>query len=342
MHVLQLRGGLLETRHPVRAVALRLDPEGAEEGAARAEEVFAAGEAVHSTWRSASKPFQLWSSLEAMAASGHSENTPFHEATFSDEDLALGASSHSGGADHTGRVLELLERFGLGPEHLRCGAELPLDPAALRALRRSGAPAEAVHNDCSGKHAFMLGACAAMGWSIEGYLAPEHPLQERILAQLRALTGEPLAVAVDGCGVPTAWLSVRAMARAWAWLAACMAEPDLDPRLARIGQAMAAHPELTSGEGRIDLALAELATEPYVGKIGAQGVFCVALPERGLGVALKVGSGDEAALACAVPAVLARVAPGALRDPGKAWPWRELRNVAGRLVGERLVMGLWD
>lgn len=339
MHVLQLRGGLLETRHPVRAVALRLDGGSSPEDVVFTE-LFSAGDPVYTTWRSASKPFQLQASLEAMAASKHSENTPFHEGTFSDEDLAMGASSHSGGRDHTTRVTELLGRFGLAPDALLCGAELPLDPAALGVLHASGAAPEALHNDCSGKHAFMLGACAAMGWPLDSYLSPEHPLQQRVLANLGALTGETLGVAVDGCGVPTVWLSVRAMARAWTWLAGCMADPDLDPRLGRIGAAMAAHPELTSGEGRIDLALAELAQEPYVGKIGAEGVFCVALPERRLGLALKVGSGNEAALACAVPALLARVAPGAMRDPGKTWPWRELRNVAGRVVGERLVMGL--
>jgi len=275
-----------------------------------------------------------------MADSGHSENTPFHPGTFSDEDLAIGASSHSGGAVHTQRVVDLLHRFGLDTGHLRCGAEPPIDPAELRRL--AGAEPSALHNDCSGKHAFMLGACVARGWSTEGYLSPEHPLQQRIIADLRARTLEALPVAVDGCGVPTAWLSIAGMARAWAGLAAAMADPDRDPNLARIGHAMAAHPELTSGVARVDLALHELATEAYVGKIGAMGVFCIALPERRLGLALKVGSGSVDALACAVPAAVRAAAPGAMAAPGKDWRWRVVRNVVGRPVGERMVTGLRD
>ena len=339
MHVLQLRGGLLETRHPVRAVAVHL-PATDTSVAAEDRVVWQSGDPIHSTWRSASKPFQLRASLAAMADSGHSENTPFHAGTFSDEDLAIGASSHSGGAVHTERVVDLLERFGLDAGDLRCGAEAPLDPVELGRL--AGAAPSALHNDCSGKHAFMLGACVAQGWPTEGYLSAEHPLQRRIVADLRARTGEALPVAVDGCGVPTAWLSITGMARAWAGLAAAMADPDRDPMLARIGQAMAAHPELTSGTDRIDLALHGLATEAYVGKIGAMGVFCIALPERRLGLALKVGSGSVDALACAVPAAVRTAAPGAMDAPGKDWRWRVVRNVVGRAVGERMVTGLRD
>ena len=103
--------------------------------------------------------------------------------------------------------------------------------------------------------------------------------------------------------------------------------------------AMLAHPWWTSGDERIDLALHRRATEPWIGKIGARGVFCVALPARGLGLALKVHDGDEDALAVAVPAVVERIAPGALA-PAADWPWATIHNVAGRAVGTRVAVGL--
>jgi len=70
-------------------------------------------------------------------------------------------------------------------------------------------------------------------------------------------------------------------------------------------------------------------------KIGAAGLFCMALPDRRLGIAIKVHSGDRQALGCAVLATLAKVAPGAIAQPPEDWPWHVVRNVIGVTVGRR-------
>lgn len=330
MQVQQRRGGLIETSHPVYAAAVQVT------SATERSVVFSHEGHRRTFWRSAAKPWQLLAVLEAIEGAGHSENTPFTVRSLSDEDLAIGASSHSGGAEHTTRVTELLTRAGFGPEHLQCGAEAPLDPTELSRLQRDGLPTSPLHNDCSGKHALMLWACVARGWPLPSYLSPEHPLQERVAQVVSRATGVQAPTATDGCGVPTFHLSLVEMARAWADLAATIHDPDRDPLLARIGEAMMAHPELTSGVGRIDLALHERAQVPYVGKIGAEGVFCVALPGSQLGVAIKVASGNEAALAVAVPSVVDSLQKGVFSDTPD-WPWARLHNVAGRVVGDRVL-----
>lgn len=319
MHVLQLRGGLVEATHPVSVVVA--------ERAAGGPRLRRLGEAVHTFWRSASKPFQLGVALEQLPRGG---------AALPDTALAIGASSHSGQPAHQAEVRRALAAAGLDEAHLRCGAEPPAHRETAARLIAEGSAPQAIHNDCSGKHALMLTACAAQGWSLEGYLEPEHPLQRAIAAKIHARTAERPPTAVDGCGVPTFWVSLEGMARAWLQLAEATADPRGEPLLHRIGQAMMAHPFLVSGDGRIDLAVAERAAEPFIGKIGALGVFCVALPARGAALALKVHSGDEAALAMAVPAALERFFPGCLRAT-EAWPWRPVHNVAGRIVGHRLV-----
>jgi len=286
-------------------------------------------------WRSAAKPFQVLAVLRALDESGHSENTPYALASLSDEDLAIGASSHSGGADHIRQVRDLLARAGTDESELRCGAESPLDPIELSRIQRAGEPAQAVHNDCSGKHALMLLACKARGWQADTYLRADHPLQQRIAAVVADHTGTRPPHATDGCGVPTFHLTLPQMARAWALLAHAMADPDADPLLSRIGHAMSDHPELTSGQGRIDLAVAQRARGPFVGKIGALGVFCVAWPETQTGLAIKVHSADEDALAVAIPEIVEHVCPGALGPAKSAWPWAVVRNVVGWPVGER-------
>jgi L-asparaginase II len=319
MHVLQLRGGLPEASH---GLSFALAGPG---GALRT-----GGAPTSTFWRSASKPFQLEVALSLLDDEG---------ACLRPEELALAASSHSGQPGHLAVLDAILAKFGLDERALRCGAEPPAHAPSAAALLSAGAPPRAAHNDCSGKHALMLAACAARGWDTTSYLSPAHPLQRQIAALIHARAGEPAPVAVDGCGVPTFWVSLAGMARAWRQLAEAMVDPPSEPRLARVGAAMSAHPWLVSGDDRLDLALASRATEPFVGKIGALGVFCVALPARGLGLAVKVHSGDEGALGAAVPALLDRLAPGALR-PVDAWRWSEVRNVVGRIVGQRLVAGL--
>ncbi len=322
MHILQLRQGLTETRHLVSAVAVPAD------GGRGATPGWSTGPAAWSTWRSAAKPLQLWASLEALD----------DDADLDDADLAIGASSHSGQDQHLAGVRAVLARYGIDEAALACGAEPPVHTATRQGLLRAGKPFLPIHNDCSGKHAFMLAACRARGWPTDSYLSPDHPVQRRIVDLARQWCGEEPGLATDGCGVPTLWLSLTAMSRAWARIAVAVADPDTDPRLHRIGRAMLRHPDLTSGDERIDLAVARRAAEPLVGKIGARGIFCIALPQRGLGVTIKVHDGDEDALAVAIPAVLDRVAPGAL-GPDDAWPWATMCNVAGVAVGRRVAVG---
>ncbi|MFT5686564.1 MAG: L-asparaginase II [Myxococcota bacterium] len=323
MQVHSLRGGFIETVHDVRAVAIQYD------ASHTGSVVFASGVPVRSTWRSAGKVLQLWASLEALG-----------DPELPAEDLAIGASSHSGQDAHLARIRALLRRLGAEESQLLCGAEAPVHRATRRALIRAGSPALDIHNDCSGKHTFMLGACHANDWSLE-YRALSHPLQRNILAVTTDWTGETPDTAVDGCGVPTFILSIAGMATAWARLA-CVTEDGHfkntpDPRGQRIGDAICAHPFLTSGDDRIDLAIAQRACEPYAGKIGAAGVFCISLPARRIGIAIKVLSGNSDALAVAIPAVIEQVAPGAL-SPTEDWPWQNVSNVVGRSVGQRVVV----
>jgi L-asparaginase II len=336
MQVLQRRGGFVETVHRVRAVAVVAPVSGPPHIA------WETGAPTTSPWRSAGKPLQLLGSLLEMEA-GRCDPAGSHEspqvpelASWSAESLALGASSHSGQPGHVARVRALLAGFGLDAADLRCGAESPAHAPTARELTRAGEDPSALHNDCSGKHTFMLGACVARGWDRE-YRPLEHPLQQAIRAHVIRLCGETPGAAVDGCGVPVWVLSVAGMARAWAHMSAEMAAPMADPVLGRIGHAMAAHPWLVSGDDRLDLALAEGATETWVGKVGAGGVFCISLPERRLGIAIKVETGNTSALAVAVEAVTRAVAPGALGPLGD-FPWRVVRNVVGDRVGDRVVM----
>ena len=78
---------------------------------------------------------------------------------------------------HVEAVRSLLAKAGLDESYLACGAHWPVSEAAMRELMRSGRRPQAIHNNCSGKHAGMLAAAVHLGFDPRGYERPDHPLQ---------------------------------------------------------------------------------------------------------------------------------------------------------------------
>lgn len=74
------------------------------------------------------------------------------------------------------------------------------------------------------------------------------------------------------------------------------------------------------------------ATRRLTVKIGAEGLFCIALPDASLALVIKVHTGNADALACAVHALVEEHFPGTL--PAE-WDWNVVKNVAGLAVGAR-------
>jgi len=303
-----LRGGHRESVHPFSAVVV-------EEG--RVVRRF--GDEVSTFWRSASKPFQLFNSLSALDAGV--------VAALRDDELAVGAASHSGQVEHVALVEALLSKFSLSSSELQCGAHAPAhEPSAKKVETPS-----VLHNNCSGKHTFMLAACAAQGWARD-YRALSHPLQLRNRALLESPGGEPLGVGVDGCSIPTFFAPLSAMARTWSALASAVKRDD--GLLARIGRAMHTQPFFVSGTERLDLLVTQRASEPLAVKVGAEGLFCIGRLTSGQGLAVKVHTGNADALAVAVKHVLAEVGVWLAGE----WPWAAVKNVREVVVGERRVM----
>jgi len=277
---------------------------------------WAVGDDVVSFWRSAAKPFQLCVSLEQLPA----ELTR----SISDRELSIGAASHSGEPEHVALVAAMLQRLGGHAHELQCGAHAPMHEPSARAV---ASPTQ-LHSNCSGKHTFMLTACRYQHWPLD-YRPADHPLQQRNRERLASITGNTPEIAIDGCSIPTFASALSAQAKAWAYLACAMA--DNRDELGRIGWAMHREPWFMSGTDRLDATVVLRASEPLTVKIGAEGLFCIAMPNRRAGLAVKCHSGNSDALAVGVKAVLEHF-DVRLAEP---WPWCEVRNVRDVLVGQR-------
>jgi L-asparaginase II len=249
--------------------------------------------------RSAAKPFQALVVVESGAADAFG---------LGPRELAVIAGSPLCEPEHVAIVQDILGRLGLGEQALRCGAQPPLAGAAARALAAAGEAPRPVHHDCSGKHAGMLAVCVHGGWPTERYLDAAHPLQHLnrgAIADLAGLRPDAVGVGVDGCGVPTFAISLRAMARVYALLATPSGLPPARAAaLARVRDAMRAHPFLVGGTRRLDTEIPLAAGEPLVVKGGADGVHCAGLVGAELGIALKVIDGSPRAVGPAFLAAL--------------------------------------
>jgi L-asparaginase II len=302
------------------------------------EVVVRAGNIEHVTYlRSSSKPFQAM----AVVASGAAQRFGLVQS-----EIAVICGSHSGEPTHVDAVRGILAKIGLDESALQCGVHPPMDSTSAQTLIRAGEQPRPIHNNCSGKHAGMLAFCRQIGAPIEGYLEPEHPVQRAALEVIADMSGVPAAgirTGIDGCGVPTFALPVRAIALMFARLAVPdAAPPHLREACRAVAEAMVRHPEMVAGtKGRWDTDLMRAGGGDIVSKGGAEGVSCCGVRSRGVGIALKSvdggGRGNEA-LVCSLLRRLGLLPDSqfaALRD----WAQPVVTNNRGEVVGRITVLG---
>jgi L-asparaginase II len=261
------------------------------------------------------------------------------------QEFALACASHNGEPRHVNAVASWLQRLGFSSDDLECGVHPPSHAPSAEALACTGTPPTSLHNNCSGKHAGMLTLAKHMDVEIRGYIQPDHPVQQVIGKALKAMTDlSPWPVpAIDGCGIPTFAIPLQHLAIAMARFAN---PTGLDPSRAeacqRLAEAMMQHPEMVAGEDRPCTMIIK-AVSGMVVKVGAEGVYAAAWPERGLGLALKVEDGATRASSVALMALLDSL--GAVNEKAReglkdvARPI--LKNHAGTVVGHIEPCSVW-
>jgi L-asparaginase II len=279
-------------------------------------------------WRSCAKPFQV---LPFLSSGG------FDALGWGDEQLAVSCASHGGEPEHVEIVENMLRDIGMEEGDLACGPHEPSAQRGAKILRESGERPSRIHNNCSGKHTAMLALAHHNGWPTRGYERREHQVQRGILHEIALWTDVPcskIALAVDGCGVVVFGMTLERMARAYSRFAIAAARGEEQP--ARVIGAMSKNPFLVGGTDRLDTLLIAETRGTVVSKVGAEGVHCALLPERGIGIALKVEDGAQRAQ---VPALLyllqeLEALPTPISPRLAELMRRPVKNTRGECVGE--------
>jgi L-asparaginase II len=235
-----------------------------------------------------------------------------------DAELALACASHGGEPLHVATAASMLAKAGLDESALECGTHWPGLEAASRALAAQGRVPGPLHNNCSGKHAgFLCIGClmaAAEGRDarefVRGYAQPEHPVMREATAAIEAATGIDLSDAprgTDGCSIPTYGIALARLALGFARFGTGDGLGPANARAAaRLREAVAAVPFNVAGTGRFDTVVMQRLGRRVFCKVGAEGVYCAAIPDAGLGIAVKMDDGNTARAVEVVMASLIR------------------------------------
>jgi L-asparaginase II len=287
------RGDMVESRH--RASYAVVDAEG--------NVVLQGGDFERPIYgRSAIKALQAIPLIESGAADAYG---------LSDEEISLACASHDAEPMHIETVAAWLERIGCTVADLECGPQMPSHLPSMKALYRSGGEETPLHNNCSGKHTGFLTTARHKGEPTNGYIKLGHPVQQRILGVLEAMTGLDLSHApkgVDGCGIPVIGMPLGNIAMAMARIA----DPDDLPEARqeacrRITAAIRKAPYYMGGHESFDCKMIDALDGKALMKTGAEGVYCGWIPDLGLGFAVKSDDGAARSAEIVTGALLRRL-----------------------------------
>ena len=215
---------------------------------------------------------------------------------FNDEEIAIMCASHYGEDFHRKTVENMLDKMGLKIDNLLCGATYSISTNYKAEQIANHVKLNPTNTDCSGKHAGMLAASICKGYSLEGYNLPEHPVQmdiKKVISDMCEVDEESIIIGIDGCTVP-----VHAMPLFNAALGiAKLVKPDnLDSNIKaaceRIFTAMNNAPEMVSGTDGFCTELIKNTHGKLIGKLGAEGLYCIGIKDMGIGIAIKIEDGN--------------------------------------------------
>jgi len=323
------RGGIVESQHRAYVAVM----------ASNGELLESYGDPEHVTFlRSSAKPLQAMNII----LSGTAERLSLEE-----RHLAIASGSHGGEAIHQSAVESLLAKAGLNVSALQCGVQPPLDSKFRKELLLSGEKPSPLHHNCSGKHSGMLATAVVLGYDINNYLDPKHPVQKDICRNIGIMASydsQNIIIGIDGCSAPVHGMPMLNAALAFARLVSPDGLPDEFGKAAtRISSAMRKYPELIAATRERICTELMRAVDPkfqLVAKAGAEGYYAVAWLDlktgRGIGMTVKMEDGGQRGRDHIICTILQKY--GVLPDPLPTTIMElvptYITNWAGKVVGE--------
>ena len=271
----------------------------------------------------------------------------FDHFEFTAKELSLMCGSHNGEEQHVEIVTDILNKIGVDATALKCGAQNPTRKTDWVNLIKRGEFAKAVHNNCSGKHAGFLAYNVFNNLNTDLYLSSDFKLQiliKEVVARFARLNTHDLIEGLDGCSAPTFAMPVYNQALMYKNLIAPDNNiPTEESNAARrIVEAVTEFPEMVAGTKRYCTDLMAITKGRIIGKTGADGVYCLSIPEKKWGIAIKVDDGKMGPQYQIAQQLLINLGLLNEVEAGLLDPYREfdIINFAGNLASHSRVVNL--
>lgn len=206
----------------------------------------------------------------------------------SNEFLAIACGSHLAEPEQIKVINNFLSKFNISPSEILCGYH----------SKSRGELCTNLEHNCSGKHTAIVAACKKQGWDSSKYLELEHPYNQLLLKELKALSGlTEIVTGYDDCGLPSFHMSLEQMTKVFLNL-------TRNPEYQEIISTMNKFPFLVGGQNQIDSILMNKHPGKFLAKGGAEGLMIVCNLEKEESLALKILDGSNRAKAVITSKVL--------------------------------------
>ncbi|MFQ3261771.1 asparaginase [Reinekea sp.] len=288
-----MRGGIIESAHQIKAIV-----------------VDSSGETV-SSWGDMEPLVYPRSAIKALQALAFMERGGAQKYGFNEQEIAILCASHNGEKQHTETVQKMLAKLWLTPKDFECGHHWPMRAEAGYELASAGLTPNNLHNNCSGKHAGMLGLAKLLQADHKHYIDIEHAVQKTIaatMAEMCEIDFTNLPHSPDGCSAPTWAIPLYNLALGFAKFAdPAMLTAERKTACNTLFGAVVSNPFMVAGTGRYCTEMMQALGQRVFLKVGAEGVYIAAIPDLKLAVALKCEDGAARGAESVMTAILERI-----------------------------------
>ncbi len=214
------------------------------------------------------------------------------EESLEDEFLAIASASHTCEPMQLEFIHKLAKKFNLFEGQIQVG---------LEKNKKIVLESRFEHN-CAGKHLLMLAAAKKQGFHLDDYLKEDHPIQQAVEKEIMHLLGrdQPLDKAIDGCGLPTYYMSIKEMAALFLGMLK-------DSLYDGIFRSMNEYPVIIGGEHQIDSLIMYHHPGKFIAKGGAEGLMMVVNLEKKESLVIKIIDGSHRAKPVVTKVLLERI-----------------------------------
>ncbi|MFT2110394.1 asparaginase [Marinomonas sp. 2405UD68-3] len=316
------RGSVIESEHQIKAVIVSSD-----------------GQLIES-WGNVDSLVYPRSAIKAMQALAFIEMGGAEKFGFSAEEIAICCASHNGEIEHVKTVQSMLNKLALSTTDFECGGHWPMREQTSYDLAELGEKPTSLHNNCSGKHAGMLGLAKMLDVSPQGYIGVDHAVQKCIASTMEEMCEYDYGSAPwspDGCSAPTWAIPLTNLALAFAKFADPSGlSPAREKACHSLYDSVVSHPFMVAGTERYCTDMMRILGKKVFLKLGAEGVYIASIPELKLGIALKCEDGAIRAAESVMTALLDHVGITQGIPSEHLAPFRSvtLKNWNGLISGE--------